>query len=81
MPELPAGPLVDALGLVVDLEEHQRLTEAVLIGKVIDLSDPDHDRASLIIGRSGIDWISQRGLLSAAQHVLDSADFEDDDTE
>jgi len=72
-----AGPLLDALGVTLDLEDGQQLTEAIILGKVIDFTDDEPGRAGLIISKSSIDWISQRSLLSAAQRILAAEPFDE----
>lgn len=55
-----------------DWDPGDQIIEAVLIAKVAKL---DSGGTSLLLGNTpGIDWIAQRGLISAAQHVLDSAE-------
>jgi hypothetical protein len=73
----PVGPLLDALGVTIELEANQHLTEAIVLGKVIDLDD---NTTGLVIGSSNsLDWIAQRGLVAAAQHILDHDGCRDDD--
>jgi hypothetical protein len=69
MTDQPAGPMLDALGVTLDLDEGQQLTEAFVIGKV---SDFESGGTGLVLGTSeGLDWIGQRGLLDAARYTLD----------
>ena len=73
----PAGPLLDALGVTVEIEDSQRLVEAVVIGKIFDL---ERDVTGLVIGASqGADWLTQRGLVEVARDVLRGIDVEFDD--
>jgi hypothetical protein len=73
----PVGPLLDALGVTIELDANQQLTEVVVIGRVVDFVD---NTTGLVIGTSrGCDWISQRGLLAAAQHILDDCTCQPDD--
>lgn len=66
----PVGPLLDALGVTIELGPNQHLTECVVLGKIIDIDD---NTTGLVVGASlGCDWISQRGLVAAAQHILDN---------
>lgn len=73
----PVGPLLDALGVTIELEANQHLTEAVVLGKVVDLED---NTTGLVVGTSSrMDWIAQRGLIDAARHILNSCECHDDD--
>lgn len=70
MSDQPAGPLLDALGVTIDLDPDQQLTEALVIGKVADF---DSSNTILVLASSeGLDWIAQLGLLHAALQVVDS---------
>lgn len=72
MSDQKVGALLDSLGVTMDLGEDQQLVEVVVLGKVAHF---DTGGTSVVLGNSeGLDWISQRGIVSAAQHVLDSAD-------
>lgn len=65
------GPVLDALGVHLHLEDGQQLVEAMVIGKVVDFGEDRRVGTSMVIGTSdGLDWISQRGLLAAARDVL-----------
>jgi len=67
----PIGPLLDALGVRISLDEGQQLVEALVIGKVVDFEADRRVATSMILGSSdGLDWISQRGLTAAATDIL-----------
>jgi hypothetical protein len=77
MPDQPAGPLLDNMGVVLDIDDNQHLTDVLIIGRVADFGD---GKTALAIGTStGVDWVLQRGLLEAAREVLNREVFEDDD--
>jgi hypothetical protein len=66
----PAGPVVDALGVTLDIDDDQQVTEVLVLAKVATFSDGGG--TGLVLGSSaGLDWVAQRGLVSAAQYVLD----------
>lgn len=67
----PAGPVLDELGVTLDLDPQDRVTEVMVLAKVTNL---DTGRVALVIADNGLDWIAQRGLHSAAQHVLDDTE-------
>lgn len=72
MADQPAGPLLDALGVELDVEDGDQITEVLVLAKVANF---DTGRTGLTIGASnGLDWIAQRGLLSAATLVCDQGD-------
>lgn len=65
----------NALGLTFDTDiyDTEVITDAVVVAKA---SDAD-GTTSLLIGRTpGLDWITQRGLMSAASYVLDRGEDE-----
>jgi electron transfer flavoprotein alpha/beta subunit len=64
----PAGSMVDELGVTVDLDDGDRLTDVLLIGKTTDLAT---GQVGLVIAASSnLDWISQAGLLTVAQQII-----------
>jgi hypothetical protein len=70
MSERTVGALLDTFGVTLDLDDGQQVTEVVVLGKVADF---EHSETALVMGASeGLDWIAQRGLISAAQHILDN---------
>lgn len=72
----PLGPLIDALGVTAELTDNHVVTEVLVLAKVSDLSD---GQTALGIYHSGMDWMSQLGLLAAAKLVIASSDFGPDD--
>lgn len=78
MAEVPAGPILDALGVALDVAENDQVTEVMILAKVSSFGEDGG--TGLVIGTSaGLDWISQRGLVSTAQFVLDHCDVGEDD--
>lgn len=72
MADRPAAPIVESLGVTLDLEDGQHVVSLVVVGKVVDF-DSEDARPALILGKSeGLDWIDQRGLVYAAVEVLQS---------
>jgi hypothetical protein len=76
--EQPIGPLLDALGVVIELEDNHQLTEAVVLAKAVNF-DSDSPPALVLASSAGLDWISMGGLIFAAQRVLDQSDLESDE--
>lgn len=72
-----AGPILDALGATFDLDEHDHVTDVLLVGKVLDAETGE---TGVVIGRtSSQDWVTQFGLLGVARRLLDSSDIEEAD--
>jgi hypothetical protein len=65
----PIGPLMDALGVQIELEESQQVTEVLVIAKVHDFKTGD--TAVGMYKSDCTDWVSQLGLLAAAQQIVD----------
>ena len=65
----PAGPILDELGVTMELGEQDRVTEIVVIAKTTDLDTGD---VALVIASNDLDWIAQAGLLAAAGEVQNS---------
>ena len=71
----PAGPLLDALDVTLNLDEHDQLTDVLIVARTADFESGD---TGIVIGTSrGLDWVTQYGLLAAARHVLDSGEVEE----
>ncbi len=76
-----AGPVLDALGVTLDLDEHQQVTEAMIIAKIVDFGTDSPGTYLVLSCSKGLDWIAQRGLMSTAQLMLDAPcghDHDDD---
>ena len=58
------GNVVDQLGVTLDISKTQRVTELFIVGKVMDLTD---GQVYLVLGSNGLDWITECGLLDAAE--------------
>lgn len=75
MTDRPAAPLLENMGIVLDLEDNQQVTDVLLIARVADFED---GTTALVLGAStGVDWILQRGLLASAQDVMGHAESAD----
>ncbi|MFJ1648023.1 hypothetical protein [Streptomyces sp. NPDC088258] len=78
MADQKVGELLDALGLVVDLDEGDMPVDAHVLIKVVKADGT----VSLVKGASeSLDWITALGMLTAAQHIenngyVDSSDEE-----
>lgn len=73
MSEQPAGPILDGLGITIDLADGDLIASAVVLAKVIGADG----QVSIYIGDSeGLSWIEQMGLLAAAQNVIQQTSYE-----
>lgn len=73
----PAGPILDALGVTFDLDEHDHITDILVIGKV---ADAETGETGVVLGRTpGTDWVTHYGLLAVAQRLMKDADIEEAD--
>lgn len=67
--DVPAGPVLDELGVTLDLDPHDRVTEVLLLAKTTNLETGD---VALLVASNGLDWIAQAGLHAAYAQILDS---------
>lgn len=72
MPDQPAGPIVDGLGVTLDLEEGALVSDCILIAKVIN---PDGQPGIAISESDALDWITQYALVKAAERIIDAQQF------
>lgn len=63
----PAGPILDELGVTLAVKDQDRVTEVLVLAKVMNLED---GQAGLIIGSNDLDWIQIEGLVGAARQVM-----------
>lgn len=70
MPEQPAGPVLDHIGVTVHLDDSDRITEALVIAKATNM---DTGQVSLVIGGNDLDWIAMWGLHTAAREAIQAA--------
>jgi hypothetical protein len=76
MSDQPAGQLLDALGVTLNIKDDQQLTEVVVISKATDFGTGG---TNVIISTSdGLDWVAQLGLIHAARLICDQAPIEDE---
>lgn len=68
----PIGRLLDDLGVTAPLGDNDRITEVMVIAKVVELDGADGVPLLGIYTGSGTDWITKRGLLHAAREVLEA---------
>jgi hypothetical protein len=60
------GPLLDALNVRLCVDEHDQITDALVITRVVNAKT---GHTALGVCHNGLDWITQAGLLSAAHQV------------
>jgi hypothetical protein len=59
----PIGPILDELAVTVSLAPEERITQALVIAKTVNL---DTGEVALMVEASDLDWIEQWGLHAAA---------------
>lgn len=69
-----AGPILDGLGVTLNLDPDDRVTEVLILAKTTDLNT---GTVGLSLASNGLDWIAQIGLLTAANVVLMDVDVVD----
>lgn len=60
-----AGPILDSLGVKLNLLDGEQVVEALVVCKVVDFSR-DATPGLIVASSTGLDWITQLGLLNAA---------------
>lgn len=72
MSEQKIGPILDGLGVTLDLDDGDLIASVIVLAKVVDADG----LVSLYVGDSeGLSWIDQMGLLAAAQNVVQAVPF------
>jgi len=64
---VPIGPILDDLGITLELEAQDRVTEVLILAKTMDLDTGD---VALVVASNDLDWIAQAGLHAAASQVF-----------
>lgn len=67
MPDQPAGPILDGLGVSIDLADGDLVSDVVIIAKVID---SDGNVSVSISSNESLSWLDELGLISAASDVV-----------
>ncbi|GAA3153631.1 hypothetical protein ACFQ0X_43630 [Streptomyces rectiviolaceus] len=67
MTEQPIGPILDGLGVSLEVDDGDLIASAVVILKVLD---KDGDAALALATSEGLSWIDQNGLLASAQQIV-----------
>lgn len=76
MSEQQAGPVLDGLGITLDLGDGDLVASALVIAKVVT----DDGHVTLLIAESeGMSWLDQYGLIAASTDLIRSQQFERDD--
>lgn len=77
MAEVPAGPILDALGVMLDVADADQVTDVLVIAKIASF-DGDGQTGLVLATSDGCDWVAQRGLVSTAQWILDQSGVGED---
>lgn len=73
MTDQPAGPILDGLGVTIDLGIGDLVSDALVIAKVV--SD-DGEVTVALSSNESMSWLDQLGLVVAAGDVIRSPRFE-----
>ncbi len=72
MAEQPAGPIIDGLGITLDLDNSDLVSDAIILAKVIG---SDGAPKVIISDSDSLDWLSQYALIKAADRIIDTQQF------
>ncbi len=78
MTDQPIGPVLDGLGVTIDLADGDLVSDAVVIAKVVSA---DGDVTVALSSSESMSWLDQFGLISAANAVVSRERFETRDTD
>lgn len=72
MTDQQIGPVLDGLGVTLDLDDGDLVASALVLAKVVGKDG----EVSLFVGESdGLSWLDQIGLVTAAQQVIQQTQF------
>lgn len=67
MAEQPAGPIVDGLGVTIDLADGDLVADALVIAKVVD----ENGNVSVSVSSNpSMSWLDELGLIVAASDLV-----------
>lgn len=69
--EQQIGSMLDLLGVTANLDEHERITDVVVLGKVAKLDAADSATRIVVSSSTHSDWITRLGLIYAGRRVID----------
>lgn len=72
MAEQPIGPILDGLGVTLDLDDGDLVESAVVILKVVNATGTV---TVALQDSAGMDWLAQLALISAAKQIVDGTPF------
>jgi hypothetical protein len=70
-----AGPIIDGLGITLDLDDGDLVASAMVVAKVVR---EDGQVTILIADSEGMTWLDQYGLVAAASDLIRASNFERD---
>lgn len=78
MTDQPIGPILDGLGVTIDLADGDLVSDAVVVAKVVDA---DGNVSVALSSSESASWLDQFGLVAAAYRVTIASQFETRDTD
>lgn len=73
----PIGPILDGLGVMIDLGDGALVEVALVVAKVVT---PDGVVNVSLSDSAGMSWLDQLALVAAAQQIVNAQPFEHPDT-
>jgi hypothetical protein len=74
--EQPIGPILDGLGITVELDDGELIESALVLAKSVS---SDGSVALAVASSVGMSWLEQLGLIAAAQRVANDRPLEHPD--
>lgn len=72
---VPIGPLLDELGVRIDIDPADRIVDVLVLAKVTDM---ETGRSTLTVATNDLDWIAQAGLHAAFALIQSGAERAED---
>lgn len=73
MPDQPAGPILDGLGVHLTLEDGGLVAAAMVLAKTVD---SDGTVGLVIADSEGMSWLDRLGMVAAAKDIIGSGSYE-----
>jgi acyl-CoA hydrolase len=74
MAEQPIGPILDGLGVTIDLDDGELVETALVVTKLVNA---DGQVLLGLYGPDGMSWLEKLGLIEAAKQRVTSAAWSD----
>jgi hypothetical protein len=78
MPDQPIGPILDGLGVTIDVDDGDLIENALVISKCVLA---DGGVAVVLSDSAGMSWLEQLGLIAAATQIVNDRPFAHPDSD